>query len=161
MFDLENKLVSYSSIFQDGIRDVFGEDGRQFCLWDGRREVRSLALLLCHFLQGSEERLLTGFLLQIWKLIEVPVEDKLEALIRKSLFQLAASMAKMADLDQTVLADIYLRYGDHLYEKGDMDGSIVQYVKTLGCVQPSYVIRKVTKVSKISNAKRAYLRLLR
>jgi hypothetical protein len=76
-------------------------------------------------------------------LIEVSVEDKLEALIRKSLFQLAASMAKTSDLDATVLADIYLRYGDHLYEKGDMDGSVMQYVKTLGWVQPSYIIRKV------------------
>jgi hypothetical protein len=40
VFDLENKLISYSNVFQDGVRDVFGEDGRQFCLWDGRREVR-------------------------------------------------------------------------------------------------------------------------
>lgn len=52
-------------------------------------------------------------------------------------------MAKMADLDETVLADIHLRYGDHLYEEGDMDKSVIQYVKTLGWVQPSYIIRKV------------------
>lgn len=47
VFDLENKLVSYSSIFQDGVRDVFGEDDRQFCISDGRREVRLLLQFPC------------------------------------------------------------------------------------------------------------------
>ena len=41
------------------------------------------------------------------------------------------------------MADIHLRYGDHLYEKGDFDGSVAQYQKTLGWVQPSHIIRKV------------------
>jgi Tfp pilus assembly protein PilF len=34
-------------------------------------------------------------------------------------------------------------YGDYLYGKGDFDGAMSQFVKTLGHVQPSYVIRKV------------------
>jgi hypothetical protein len=58
-------------------------------------------------------------------------------------------MAKAANLDSAVLADIYLRYGDHLYEKGDLDGSMVQYTKTLGWVQPSYIIRKVILIKSL------------
>ena len=41
------------------------------------------------------------------------------------------------------MADIHRRYGDYLYTKGDFDGAMNQFVKTLGHLQPSYVIRKV------------------
>jgi hypothetical protein len=41
------------------------------------------------------------------------------------------------------VADIHRRYGDYLYTKGDFDGAMNQFVKTLGHLQPSYVIRKV------------------
>lgn len=78
------------------------------------------------------------------KLTEASVEEKLEALLRKSLFQLAVSMAKSARQGDSVISDIHLRYGDHLYEKGDYDGAVAQYQKTLGWVQPSHVIRKVS-----------------
>jgi hypothetical protein len=43
------------------------------------------------------------------------------------------------------LLDI-IRYGDHLYSKGDYDGAMNQFVKTVGWVQPSYVIRKVRSI---------------
>ncbi len=48
-------------------------------------------------------------------------------------------------MDDAGIADIYSKYGDHLYTKGDFDGAVTQYVKTLGFLQPSYVIRKVRK----------------
>lgn len=39
--------------------------------------------------------------------------------------------------------DINRQYGDHLYEKGDYDGAMNQYIKTLGHLEASYVIRMV------------------
>jgi hypothetical protein len=42
-----------------------------------------------------------------------------------------------------LLGAIFRRYGDHLYTKGDFDGAMAQFVKTIGVTQPSYVIRKV------------------
>jgi hypothetical protein len=42
------------------------------------------------------------------------------------------------------MADIRRKYGDYLYTKGDFDGSTDQFVQTLGHLQPSYVIRKVS-----------------
>lgn len=37
------------------------------------------------------------------------------------------------------------RYGDHLYSKSDYEGAMGCYIKTVGTVQASYVIRKVRK----------------
>lgn len=36
------------------------------------------------------------------------------------------------------------RYGDHLYAKSDYEGAMGCYLKTVGTVQASYVIRKVS-----------------
>lgn len=83
-------------------------------------------------------------LAQVFKNSEIPLTEKLEALYHKYLFQLAISMAKAEGMDEAELSDIYLRYGDHLYSKGDFDGAMVQYIRTLGYVQPSHVIRKVS-----------------
>jgi Tfp pilus assembly protein PilF len=46
-------------------------------------------------------------------------------------------------LDEASQADIHRQYGDNLYTKGDYDNAMQQYVKTIGHLQPSYVIRKV------------------
>jgi hypothetical protein len=64
-------------------------------------------------------------------------------LYRKSLYVLALNMAKSQRLDESSVADIHRQYGDHLYTKGDYDGAMAQFVKTIGWTQPSYVIRKV------------------
>lgn len=43
-----------------------------------------------------------------------------------------------------LLIQIFCRYGDHLYGKGDYEGAMSCYLKTVGTVQASYVIRKVS-----------------
>ncbi|GLD99260.1 hypothetical protein PINS_up007978 [Pythium insidiosum] len=55
--------------------------------------------------------------------------------------------------------DIFRMYGDHLYEKGDFDGSLRQYVRTIGHVEPSYVIRRFLDAQRIHNLT-AYLEAL-
>ena len=64
-------------------------------------------------------------------------------LYRKNLHLLALNLAKTQGLDESSVADIHRQYGDHLYTKGDYDGAMQQYIKTIGFLQPSYVIRKV------------------
>ena len=64
-------------------------------------------------------------------------------LYSKSLYVLALNMARTQRLDESSVADIHRRYGDHLYAKGDYDGAMAQFVKSIGWGQPSYVIRKV------------------
>lgn len=53
------------------------------------------------------------------------------------------SLAKSQQLDQDGLIDIFTQYGDHLYSKGDHDSAIDQYIKTIGKLEASYVIRRV------------------
>ena len=43
------------------------------------------------------------------------------------------------------LVEIFKEYGDHLYSKGDYDGAIEQYKLTIGYLEPSYVIRRVSE----------------
>lgn len=65
-------------------------------------------------------------------------------LYRKSLYPLALSVARSQNLDESTVAGIHQQYGDHLYLKGDYDGAMQQYIKTIGQLQPSYVVRKVS-----------------
>ena len=53
------------------------------------------------------------------------------------------SLAQSQQYDQDGVIDIFRQYGDHLYGKGDHDGAIQQYIKTIGKLEASYVIRKV------------------
>lgn len=38
---------------------------------------------------------------------------------------------------------IYRKYADYLYQKGDYDGAMQQYLKAIDNTEPSQVIRKV------------------
>ena len=67
----------------------------------------------------------------------------MDMLYRKGLYPTALNLAKSQQLDESSVADIHRQYGDHLYAKGDYDGAMQQFMKTIGHVQASYVIRKV------------------
>lgn len=58
-------------------------------------------------------------------------------------FTLHFRIAKSQQYDSEGLIDIFRQYGDHLYTKGDHNAAIEQYIKTIGKLEPSYVIRKV------------------
>ena len=93
----------------------------------------------------SQRRLFVlNALLQLWRLEERPTPEKLDMIYRKGQYQLALNLAKTQGLDASSVADIHRQYGDHLYVKADYDGAMAQYVKTIGHLQPSYVIRKVS-----------------
>ena len=69
----------------------------------------------------------------------------MDALFKQHLYVLAVSLARRSPgYDQESIAQIYRRYGDHLHSKGDYDGAMTQYLKTLGYLEPSYVVRKVS-----------------
>lgn len=60
-------------------------------------------------------------------------------------------IAKSQQYDAEGLVDIFRQYGDHLYSKGDHNGAIEQYIKTIGKLEPSYVIRKFLDSQHIDN----------
>ncbi|KAL7410424.1 hypothetical protein BDY24DRAFT_436415 [Mrakia frigida] len=124
VMDLDTQVLNYSGTFKDGVRDIF-------CLWGSI------------FVLGNDGK--------ISRLDEVPLSAKLAHLFSKSYFPLALSVAKSQSIGKDGLADIHRRYGDHLYGKGDYEGAVSQYVKTLGELQPSYVIRKFLDAQRINN----------
>ncbi|KAN0061118.1 Vacuolar protein sorting-associated protein 11 [Thecaphora frezii] len=135
VFDLDNKFVAYSGTFEGGVRETWvGPSGEVMVLGDS----------------GS-----------LTRLDEKPLHLKLEILYRKSLYLLAVNLARshaeragtpeaLARVE-ALMADIFQRYGDHLYNKGDFEGAMAQYVKTIGHTQPSFVIRKFLDAQRIAN----------
>lgn len=78
----------------------------------------------------------------VYHLNEKDLQSKLSLLFKKNLYDVAIRIAKSQQYDTDGLVDIFRQYGDHLYGKGDHSGAIEQYVKTIGKLEPSYVIRK-------------------
>lgn len=137
IFDLDDKLVAYSGDFEGGIRDA----------WDaGRGDI-------CVLTDDGT----------VIRLIEKTLRQKLDILFRKSLYLLATGVAKshlsrcspnVAEAGgnaNLLLGDIHRKYGDHLYEKGEYEGAVNQFIKTIGVTQPSYVIRKFLDAQRIRN----------
>ncbi|KAI9988114.1 hypothetical protein PInf_024375 [Phytophthora infestans] len=95
----------------------------------------------------------------VYRLSEKDTTSKLEILFRKNLYSIAISLAFSSNYDVNSIIDIFRMYGDHLYQKGDYDGSLRQYVRTIGHVEPSYVIRRFLDAQRIHNLT-AYLEAL-
>ncbi|GAB0087828.1 Vacuolar protein sorting-associated protein 11 homolog [Sergentomyia squamirostris] len=79
---------------------------------------------------------------EVFHLDEKDLQTKLNLLFKKNLYDIAVRIAKSSQYDAEGLAEIFRQYGDHLYGKGDYPGSVEQYVRTIGFLEPSYVIRK-------------------
>jgi len=123
VYDIQNKFIAYSAPYPEVI-DVMCESGSIFIFTGDRR---------------------------LFQLQEKDTQSKLEMLFKKNNYALAISLAKSQQLDQDGLIDIFTQYGDHLYGKGDHDGAIDQYIKTIGKLEASYVIRKFLDAQRIHN----------
>lgn len=87
----------------------------------------------------------------IYSIKEKDTQTKLETLFQKNLYQIAISIAQSAQYDYSNIVDIYRRNGDFLYDKGEYDNAIEQYIYTIGHIEPSYVIQKFLDVQRIHN----------
>ncbi|PRP76946.1 hypothetical protein PROFUN_06224 [Planoprotostelium fungivorum] len=88
---------------------------------------------------------------KLFQLDEKDTQTKLETLFKKNLYSVAINLARSQGYDMASIVDIYRRYGDYLYSKGDYDGAIGQYILTIGNLEPSYVIRKFLDAQRIHN----------
>ncbi|KAF5383483.1 hypothetical protein D9757_006137 [Collybiopsis confluens] len=126
VFDPANKFVAYTGTFTQGVRELISAPWGELYVLSNNGELMHL--------------------------LEKPTSVKLDMLYNRSMYGLALSLAKTQNLDETHVADIYRQYGDFLYSsKGDYDGAMTQYLKTIGWVQPSYVIRKFLDAQRIHN----------
>ncbi|XP_011305315.1 vacuolar protein sorting-associated protein 11 homolog [Fopius arisanus] len=88
---------------------------------------------------------------KLYHLDEKDLQSKLALLFKKNLYDVSIRIAKSQQYDTEGLVDIFRQYGDHLYSKGDHNGAIEQYIRTIGKLEPSYVIRKFLDSQHIDN----------
>ncbi|KAI8352515.1 hypothetical protein BD560DRAFT_408869 [Blakeslea trispora] len=124
IFDTANKFIAYVGTFLGGIRGVF-------CEWNSV------------WIVGTDGKL--------YHLDEKDTPTKLEILFKLNLYVLAINLAHTQKYDDTSIAEIFKKYGDYQYNKGDYDGSMEQYIRTIGQLEPSYVIRKFLDAQRIYN----------
>lgn len=82
---------------------------------------------------------------------EKTLQQRLEMLYQRNLYPFAISLAQTAGLDAQQQNAIFRRYGDHLYQKGEYDQAMVQYIKAIDNTEPSQVIRKFLDTQRIHN----------
>ncbi|XP_013140949.1 PREDICTED: vacuolar protein sorting-associated protein 11 homolog [Papilio polytes] len=114
VLDIQNKFIVFSKTF-DGIEAVLTEWGSFYILTKNKEMIY---------------------------LEEKDLQSKLSLLFKKNLYDVAIRIASSQHYDVEGLMEIYKQYGDHLYSKGDLKSAIEQYVKTIGWLETSYVIRK-------------------
>ena len=82
---------------------------------------------------------------------EKTLQQRLEMLYQRNLYPFAISLAQTAGLDTQQQNVIFRRYGDHLYQKGEYDQAMAQYIKAIDNTEPSQVIRKFLDTQRIHN----------
>ncbi|KAG0274266.1 hypothetical protein BGZ95_009950 [Linnemannia exigua] len=122
--DTANKFTAYQATFSQGIRSVICEWGSIYIVENGGK---------------------------VYRLDEMDTSVKLDILFKKNMYLLAINLAHNQKYDNASISDIIKKYGDHLYNKGDYDGAMAQYVRTIGRLEPSYVIRKFLDAQRIYN----------
>jgi Tfp pilus assembly protein PilF len=60
------------------------------------------------------------------------------------LYTHAINLAQKSGMDALQKNVIFRKYGDYLYQKGEYDSAMQQYLKAIDNTEPSQVIRKVT-----------------
>ncbi|CAF1519724.1 unnamed protein product [Rotaria sp. Silwood1] len=79
---------------------------------------------------------------ELHRLIEKDLHSRLHLLFRKNCFQLALQLAKKNRTSKQGMAEIFKQFGDHLYARNEYETATDQYCKTIGFLEPSYVIKK-------------------
>lgn len=74
---------------------------------------------------------------------EKSLQQRLEILYERNLYILAINLAQKTGIDPFQQNAIYRKYGDFLYQRGDYDTAMQQYLRAIDNTEPSQVIRKV------------------
>lgn len=127
LLDTELKFIAHTERLISGVRDIFISWGDLFVLTlDGK----------------------------LHRYHEISLQEKLDILYGRNLYIPAISLARKANVSDPKLRGIYRRYADYLYSKGDYDGSMQWYIKSLGSTNEqgvSTVIRKFLDTQRIHN----------
>ncbi|KAJ9268955.1 hypothetical protein DTO212C5_4961 [Paecilomyces variotii] len=88
---------------------------------------------------------------KVYRYHEKSLQQKLEILYQRNLYILAINLAQKAGVDVYQQNVIFRKYGDYLYQKGDYDTAMQQYLRAIDNTEPSQVIRKFLDTQRIHN----------
>jgi vacuolar protein sorting-associated protein 11 len=87
----------------------------------------------------------------VYRYHEKTPQQRLEMLYQRNLYTLAAELAQKCGMDGKQQNIIFRKYGDYLYQKGNYDEAMAQYIKAIDSTEPSQVIRKFLDTQRIHN----------
>ncbi|KAL4800700.1 hypothetical protein BDV19DRAFT_782 [Aspergillus venezuelensis] len=124
LLDTDLKFIAHSEALVSSVRQIFKEWGNLYLLTtDGK----------------------------IYRYREKSLQQKLEILYQRNLYILAINLAQKIGVDTYQQNAIYRKYGDYLYQKGDYDTAMQQYLRAIDNTEPSQVIRKYLDTQRIHN----------
>ncbi|KAH8816330.1 vacuolar protein sorting protein-like protein [Xylogone sp. PMI_703] len=82
---------------------------------------------------------------------EKSLQQRLEILYQRNLFVYAINLAQKSGMDIQQQNVIFRKYADFLYQKGEYDAAMQQYLKAIDNTEPSQVIRKFLDTQRIHN----------
>ncbi|EME41059.1 hypothetical protein DOTSEDRAFT_74557 [Dothistroma septosporum NZE10] len=88
---------------------------------------------------------------KLYRYHEKTFQQKLEILYQRNLYVLAINMAQKYKVDAVQQNVIFRRYGDYLYQRGDYDTAMQQYLRAIDNTEPSQIIRKFLDNQRIHN----------
>ncbi|KAK2754845.1 hypothetical protein FQN54_006738 [Arachnomyces sp. PD_36] len=124
LLDTDMKFVAHSESLVSGVKKIFIEWGDLFLVTTDRK---------------------------IYRYHEKSIHQKLEILYHRNLYILAINLAQRAGVDALQQNIIFRKYGDYLYQKGDYDTAMQQYLRAIDNTEPSQVIRKFLDTQRIHN----------
>lgn len=124
ILDTDLKFVAHTESLSTQIKDAFVEWGELFLL-------------------TSDGKLL--------RYQEKTLSQKLEILYQRNLYIYAINLAQKLGADKLQQNIIFRKYGDFLYQKGDFDTAMQQYLRAIDNTEPSQVIRKFLDTQRIHN----------
>jgi len=78
----------------------------------------------------------------IFELTEKDIQSKLEVFFKRNMFKEALALARNNRFDKMAETTIIMRNAEYLYNKGQFDLSVEEYIRTIGQLEPSFVICK-------------------
>jgi tetratricopeptide (TPR) repeat protein len=88
---------------------------------------------------------------KVYRYHEKTLQQRLEMIYQRNLYTLAIEIAHKSGMDGQQRNVIYRKYGDYLYQKGNYDDAMTQYIKAIDSTEPSQVIRKFLDTQRIHN----------
>lgn len=88
---------------------------------------------------------------QLYRYQEKTLQQKLEILYQRNLYIYAINLAQKSGADKMQQNIIFRKYGDYLYQKGDYDTAMQQYLRAIDNTEPSQVIRRFLDTQRIHN----------